>query len=56
MAEVHGRTVALRRRFSNVPDRLKYPRADTIFSPPNDLVVDVNSVNQLGIDEPLGSG
>lgn len=36
------------KRFSNIADQAKFHGADIIFGQPNDLVVDVDSMNQLG--------
>jgi hypothetical protein len=35
-------------RFSNPADQAKYYGAELIFRQPNDLVVDTDSMNQLG--------
>ena len=43
-------------RFSNVVDQAKYYGAELIFRQPNDLVVDTNSMNQLGTLERITNG
>jgi pimeloyl-ACP methyl ester carboxylesterase len=39
------------KRFSNLTEQAKYYGADVIFGQPNDLVVDLDSMNQLGRPE-----
>jgi pimeloyl-ACP methyl ester carboxylesterase len=43
-------------RFSNVVDQAKYYGAELIFRQPNDLVVDADSMNQLGMLDRITGG